>query len=176
MKLELGCGDRPTPEYLHQDITQRDTKLDFTCNPWEIELPENGLSEVIALGVIEHMRFQEVKKTLKHINLLLNTGGAFLFDIPDMTIWSEYLYNLLHGMADKNPFPEHHIWNTFYGWQRWNGDEHKSGWSRDSIIREIKTANYSRIEEGVEIFISKNIHRNRFTRIGDAHLYIKAIK
>jgi hypothetical protein len=93
-----------------------------------------------------------------------------------MTVWSEYLYNLLHGMANKNPFPEHHVWNTFYGWQRWIGDEHKSGWSKDSITREVKAAGYSGIEEGVYIFTSLNIERGRFNRSGDAHLYIKAIK
>jgi len=175
-KLELGCGDKPTSGYLHQDITQREVKLDFTCMPWEIDMPKESISEVIALGVIEHMRFEEVKMTLKHMNLLLSLGGAFLFDVPDMKVWSKYLYNLLHGIANENPFSEKHIWSTFYGWQRWVGDEHKSGWSIESITREIKTANYSIIEEGTNIFTSIGIFRDKFTRLGDAHLYIKAIK
>jgi predicted SAM-dependent methyltransferase len=175
-KLELGCGDKPTPGYLHQDIIKRDILLDFVCNPWEIKLPEGALSQVIALGVIEHMRFEEVRMTLKHMNLLLVKNGEFLFDVPDMTIWSEYLHNMLHGMSEKNPFSDYHVWNTFYGWQRWPGDEHKSGWTKNSITKEINDANYSKIEEGSVIFTSIGIFRDRFIRKGDAHLYIKAIK
>jgi predicted SAM-dependent methyltransferase len=128
-KLELGCGKNPLSGYLHQDITTQDgVELDFICLPWEIELPENSLTEVIALAMMEHLRFEDFKKTAKHIFNLLEPGGAFLFDVPDMKIWSEYLYNLTHNKQDLNPFPEYHIWATIYGWQRWPGDEHKSGW------------------------------------------------
>jgi predicted SAM-dependent methyltransferase len=177
MKLEIGCGNRPTPGYLHQDITvQENVKLDFICNPWEINLPTGSFSEVIALAVIEHLRFEEVKKTLKHVYYLLEEGGAFLFDVPDMKVWSEYLYNMLHGMSEKNPFPDIHIWNTFYGWQRWEGDEHKSGWSKETILKEVIGAGYTSFEEGSQIFTSIGIHRGRFDRTGDAHIYMKAIK
>ena len=128
-KLELGSGEKPTLGYLHQDIINHPAvKLDFICNPWEIQLPENTLSEVLALAVMEHLRFKEFKKTLRHIYKILKKGGGFLFDVPDMKVWSEYLYNLTHGMQHKNPFPTKHIWATFYGWQRWPGDEHKCGW------------------------------------------------
>jgi len=176
-KLELGSGEKPTPGYLHQDkISMQGVKLDFTCNPWEISLEENSLSEVLALGVIEHLRFSEVKKTLDHIYKLLRKDGAFLFDIPDMKVWSEYLYNLTHGHPEKNPFPSKHIWSTFYGWQRWPGDEHKSGWTREEIIKVVKESGFKKIEEGVYIFTSKGIVRGRFTRPGDVHIYIKAIK
>jgi predicted SAM-dependent methyltransferase len=176
-KLELGCGDKPTPGYLHQDITQLENiKLNFVCNPWVIELPENSLSQVLALGVMEHITFEGVRKTLKHMHFLLKKGGEFLFDVPDMTVWSEYLYNMLHGMSSNNPFPDSHVWNTVYGWQRWPGDEHRSGWTRGSLIKEVVTAGYEKVEEGAEIFTSLGIARGRFTRSGDAHLYIKAIK
>ena len=176
-KLELGSGERPTAGYLHQDTVSRPSiKLDFVCSPWEIPLKENSLSEVIALGVMEHLRFVEFEATLKYIYKILRKGGTFLFDVPDMKIWSEYLYNLTHGHQKRNPFPPKHIWSTFYGWQRWPGDEHKSGWIREDIIKLIKEVGFSKIEEGVHIFTSKGIERGRFTRTGDAHIYIKAIK
>lgn len=176
-KLELGCGPNPTPGYLHQDITHLEgIKLDFICNPWEIPLNEGSLTEVLALGLVEHLRFAEVRQTLDHMHHLLQNGGAFLFDVPDMKVWSEYLFNLTHDHPEKNPFPPKHIWSTVYGWQRWPGDEHKSGWTRESIIEEVSSAGYSRIEEGVHIYAEKGIQRGRFTRPSDAHIYIKAIK
>ena len=147
-KLELGSGERPTEGYLHQDTTSLPgVKLDFTCNPWEVDIKEDSLSEVLALGVMEHLRFEEFRKTLAHMRKLLKKGGAFLFDVPDMKVWSGYLYNLTHGMQKKNPFPPHHIWNTFYGWQRWPGDEHKCGWTREELIKAVKDAGFGSIEE-----------------------------
>ncbi len=176
-RLELGCGARPTPGYLHQDITpQPDVELDFSCPPWELPIADGSLYEVLALGLMEHLRFEDFHATLVKVHRMLATDGAFLFDVPDMTVWSEYLYNLTHGRQDQNPFTPEHIWSTFYGWQRWPGDEHKSGWTRDSLLDALLQAGFERVEEGVEIFTSQGILRRRFTRPTDAHLYIKAIK
>lgn len=176
-KLELGCGERPTPGYLHQDVTVLEgVELDYSCNPWEIPIEKGSLDEIIALGVMEHLRYSDFHKTLKHLYSLLCEGGSFLFDVPDMKIWSEYLYNLTHGMQDKNPFTAVHIWSTFYGWQRWEGDEHKSGWIREDLIKALNDAGFTKFEEGVEIFTSKGFYRNRFARPHDAHIYIKAVK
>lgn len=176
-KLEIGCGPNPTPGYLHQDITsQKNVKLDFVCRPWEIPLSENSLSEIIALGVVEHFRFKEVTQTLDHFYKLLKPSASFLFDIPDMVVWSEYLFNLTHGRSELNPFSPEHVWSTIYGWQRWEGDEHKSGWTRESMVEQIKNSGYSCVDEGVHIFTQKGIYRGRFDRKGDAHLYFKATK
>jgi len=177
LKLEIGCGKTPTPGYLHQDIINvEDTKLDFICNPWEIPISANSLDEVIALGVIEHLRYNEVDLVLSHMFDILKPNGHFLFDVPDMKIWSEYLFNVTHDNSKENPFEDFHIWNTIYGWQRWPGDEHKSGWTRSSIITKVKENGFSKITEGVEIFTSKGFERGRFSRPWDAHIYISAKK
>jgi len=176
-KLELGSGGKPSQGYLHQDVTQLEgINLDFICNPWEVNLPESSLSEVMALGVMEHLRYEDFKKTLIHVYKLLKKGASFLFDVPDMKIWSEYLYNLTHGMQDKNPFRPEHIWATMFGWQRWRGDEHKCGWTREDLLFLLKEIGFKDIEEGVQIFTSKGIERGRFKHPEDAHIYIKATK
>jgi len=176
-KLELGCGQRPTPGYLHQDVTPQDgVQLDYACDPWEIDIEEDTLENVIALGVMEHLRFEDFDKTLRHIYSTLTEGGAFLFDVPDMKIWSEYLYNLTHGRQEDNPFEPEHIWSTMYGWQRWPGDEHKCGWVREGLLEKLGDVGFSKIEEGVKLFTSLGLERRRFGRPHDAHIYIKAIK
>ncbi len=176
-KLELGSGKKPTPGYLHQDVIQiADVKLDFVCNPWEIQLEKETLTEVIALGVMEHLRYEDFEKTLKYMCGLLKKGGCFCFDVPDMKVWSEYLYNLTHDKQEENPFSPEHIWSTVYGWQRWPGDEHKSGWTREMVKEKLKENGFSIAEEGVKIFQSKGFERGRFLRPHDAHIYIKAIK
>lgn len=177
-KLELGCGDRPTPGYLHQDIIAL-TALDFYCNPWEVDLPENSLDEAIAAGVMEHLRFEDFRKTVKHIHKLLKPDGIFLFDVPDLHIWSEYLYNVLRG--EQVPFTKEHILSTFWGWQRWEGDEHKSGWTLQTIRQELSfgfkvETNIDSFTDVRQMFKDRGIVRNRFDRPEDAHIYIKAIK
>lgn len=176
-KLELGSGERPSEGYLHQDITpQPDVPLDYTDNPWELPIDDDSLSEVLALGLMEHLRFTEFHATLAKVRQMLAPGGAFLFDVPDMKVWSEYLYKVTHGKGDENPFTPEHVWSTVYGWQRWPGDEHKSGWTRDSLLAALKDAGFTEHEEGVEVFTSRGIVRRRMTRPADAHLYIRAIK
>ena len=62
MKLELGSGNRATPDYLHQDIIQLDTKLDFCCEAWNIPLNNESLSEVIAIAVMEHLKVEDFRR------------------------------------------------------------------------------------------------------------------
>ena len=176
-RLELGCGARPTPGYLHQDVTaQPGVELDFTCAPWELPLPDGALDEVLALGFVEHLRFAEVHATFAKVHALLAPGGAFLFDVPDMRVWSEYLVDLTHGRLDRVPFEPQHVWSTFYGWQRWPGDEHKSGWTRESLFAALDDAGFAAREEGVEVFRARGLERRRFTRPADAHIYVRAIR
>lgn len=177
-KLELGCGQRPTPGYLHQDITiQPGVELDFNCPIWEIPLPENSLSEVIALALMEHLRFAEFTEALRHIHQLLRPGGEFLFDLPDIKIWSEYLYYITHGSPEKSPFSREHVFATFWGWQRWPGDEHKCAWQKDDLFRHLWDIGFSDVIGGdPQIFLSRGISRNRFQNPADAHLYIRAVK
>jgi predicted SAM-dependent methyltransferase len=177
-KLELGSGQRPTPGYLHQDITgQPGVELDFNCQIWEIPLKENSLSEIIALASMEHLNFADFSKALKHIHKLLAPGGIFLFDVPDIKIWSEYLYDIAHNMPEKSPFSQEHVFATFWGWQRWPGDEHKCAWLKDDLFRHLKEIGFSEISfEDTNIFTSRGIFRDRFKNPANAHLYIKAVK
>ncbi len=176
-KLELGSGQKPSVGYLHQDVTKQEgVDLDFICNPWEIPMAENTLNEVLALGCIEHLRYSEVRQTLTHINKLLKPQGVFLFDVPDMKVWGKYVYNLTHEKEYENPFREEHVWATVYGWQRWPGDEHKSGWTKETITKYLTESGFTKIEYGVKHMVNQGIYRGRFSRYGDAHIYIKATK
>jgi predicted SAM-dependent methyltransferase len=171
-KLELGCGNRPTPGYLHQDIIAL-VKLDFKLDPWELPIPENTLSEVLALGVMEHLRFEDFDKTLKQVYRMLAPGGVFLFDVPDIKVWSEYLYKVTHEL--EAPFSKEHVYSTIWGWQRWQGDEHKCGWTEKDLFEKLFDTGFW-VKPGLEAMRQRNIKRNRFDRPEDAHIYIEAEK
>lgn len=191
MKLELGCGDRPTEGYLHQDISKvNGTKLDFECQPLDIKLEEGSLEEVIALGVMEHMNEVDFTLTLSKIIWFLQNNGQFLFDVPDMKYWFDYM-NCITGMDTRgqSPFDEEHVTNTILGWRRFPGDEHKSFWWYDKLANFLKRNEvyylnswptytiFWEIKETPEIFVNKGFKRNRFERYTtDRHLYVKVTK
>ena len=66
MKIEIGCGNRPTKGYLHQDIIQLETHLDFCCPAWCVPAEFETIEEIIAIAVMEHLRFDDFRRALKH--------------------------------------------------------------------------------------------------------------
>ena len=172
MRIELGCGNRPTEGYLHQDVIQLETPLDYCCNAWQLPCDNDSVDEVIAIAVMEHLRYDDFDRTLRHIYRILKRGGIFLFDVPDVFVWSEYLYNDLRGK--ETPYTRKHIFDTMWGWQRWLGDEHKSMWTQEMVYDKCNQAGF-KVYEGLED-IKARLHRDRFYRPENAHVYIKAVK
>lgn len=186
MKLELGCGDKPTEGYLHQDIASvNGTKLDYECSSDKIDLPDNSLEEIIALGVMEHMNEEDFKKTFVNMCRMLADGGAFLFDVPDMKYWFKYAVDNINGY--DAPFEAKHIENTILGWRRFPGDEHKSFWwlekMEEFLVKTLGVDNLWKYDFDFDIdsrpymFTSRDFNRNRFSRWEtDRHLYVMVYK
>lgn len=173
MKLEIGCGQRPTPGYIHNDLNAFEG-VDLVGSPWDLDLADNSLDEVLALGVIEHLTYEQVTKTFINVKRMLKTGGDFVFDVPDIPIWCEYVVNYFKG--DSIPFEIEHVFATLYGWQRWPGDEHKSGWYEEKLIKSLENSGFVQFKFGVQEMIQRGHSRNRMERPLDAHIYCVAIK
>ncbi|CAB4925451.1 unannotated protein [freshwater metagenome] len=171
MKLEIGCGQRPTPGYIHNDLNNF-PGVELVCSPWEVTLESNTLEEVLALGVIEHLTYDQVEKTFNNIFRMLKPGGVFLFDVPDIPIWCQYVVDYFAGK--ETPFEIDHIFATLYGWQRWPGDEHKSGWYKEKLEKYLVASGFTTWEEGVNEMKSRGHERNRMNRPTDAHIYVAA--
>jgi predicted SAM-dependent methyltransferase len=167
-KLEIGCGQSPTPGYIHNDINMFDG-VDIVGNPWELRLDSKSLDEVIALGVIEHLAYKDAKATFVNIRRMLRQDGVFLFDVPDIPVWCGYVAD--HFAGKEIPCTIEHALATLYGWQRWAGDEHKSGWHKELLEAEIRSAGFSNIRYGTSPFLERGLARNRMARDWDAHLY-----
>lgn len=168
MKLEIGSGQRPTPGYFHNDVNAF-PGIDHVGNPWEIDLPSGSLDEVLALGVIEHLTYAQVDLCFANIFRMLESGGVFYFDVPDLPVWCRYVVDHFAGKAI--PFTIEHVLSTLYGWQRWPGDEHKSGWYQALLEQAIARAGFQDCEFGVQVLLDKGFSRNRFSRPQDAHIY-----
>jgi predicted SAM-dependent methyltransferase len=173
VKLEIGCGQRPTPGYLHNDLNAFEG-VEIVGSPWEISIDSDSLEEVLALGVIEHLTYEQVSKTFVNVNRMLQTNGVFVFDVPDIPIWCEYVVKYFRG--EPIPFSIDHVFATLYGWQRWPGDEHKSGWYPQKLLHTLEESGFTDVRTGVEELTARGHVRNRMSRPHDAHIYCVAIK
>lgn len=173
MRLELGCGERPTPGYLHNDLNPFDG-VELVGPAWEVQLPDESCEQVIALGVIEHLTYDQAHDTLANVRRMLQPGGMFLFDAPDLVAWCKYVADYHNGIAI--PWGITHVYATLYGWQRWPGDEHKSGWDDELVEEALAKAGFRSAEYGVDLFLSRGLDRRRMHRPLDAHIYCAAVR
>jgi predicted SAM-dependent methyltransferase len=173
VKLEFGSGHRPSPGYLHNDVNDFDG-IDIVGNPWEIDLSDATVTEVLALGVVEHFTYEQARATFRNVHRMLVPGGEFVFDVPDIAAWCRYVAD--HFAGRETPFPLEHLLATVYGWQRWPGDEHKSGWYDELLEKELEAAGFTTHTYGVEQFLERGLSRNRMHRPADAHIYCIARK
>lgn len=156
MRIELGAGPASpriqNPDWKTNDI-RRFPGIDFVCPCYNLLMvKDNSVEEMCAEGVIEHLRYCEVARGLVEWKRILKVGGFMTFDVPDLELYiSAYLGKLGQRMltnaenggnyrvADE---PDDHdlctgkerwLRRALYGWQRWEGDEHKSGWTKKLI-------------------------------------------
>lgn len=169
IKLELGAGKRPTPGYEHCDLNPFED-IEYVAAAWDLDLPDESVQEVLALGLMEHLTYDQFEAVLANVHRMLQPGGRFFFDVPDLPVWAEYLVRSLRG--ESVPFDRNHIYHTIYGWQRWPGDEHHSGWDLTSLDEILATAGFAKIEYGVGYFLRHGLYRDRFLRPKNAHIYV----
>lgn len=175
MKLELGAGQRPTPGYFGNDINGF-SNVDYVGPAWEINLDSDLLDEVLALAFMEHLTYNQVTLTMANVFRMLRPGGKFFFDAPNLPVWAAYLWKLSRG--EIVPFTRKQIYETIYGWQRWPGDEHHSGWDFDftrSVLNEAGFIDADVRDEG-SLFIEHGLKRERFKHPANAHIYVIAKK
>lgn len=176
MKLELAAGHRPTRGYTHNDAYPF-AHIEHVGDPWMLDLPDGSVDEVLALAFMEHLTFDQARDTMRNVHRMLRPGGAFLFDVPDYPAWAAYyLKQIKADSGEYTHIPSlDHCRRTLFGWQRWPGDEHKSGWDRKLLHLFLTETGYGYYDYSVTPFIER-AYRRRFHDPADAHLYVTAHK
>jgi len=83
MKLELGCGIRPTSGYVHHDRRRHAQHVDITHDlenlPWPWE--EECFEEILALDVFEHLHLMPAQ-WLAECYRILKPNGVLKLRVP----------------------------------------------------------------------------------------------
>ena len=106
IKLNLGCGERPLPDYINIDLnTLEELKVRYPATEFPegievfqydiLNLPyEDSTVDLIkADSLIEHLSFSEEPKFFYEVIRVLKLGGIFEFSTPDfdetVRLWTE---------------------------------------------------------------------------------------
>lgn len=129
---------------------------------WSLPVPDNSVEEILAKGMIEHMTYHEVARSLVEWHRVLVPGGFFTGDVPDV---EEYIREYVKmrddpatatgegedGGAEGEPDdkivctgPDRWLRRALWGWQRWPGDEHRSGWT-EPLLRHYVASRFDRL-------------------------------
>jgi SAM-dependent methyltransferase len=118
---------------------------------WSLPLPDNSVDEIMAKGMIEHLTYHEVARAFAEWRRVLKPGGFFSGEVPDVDEYiREYLkmrtgQTTIGGEGDSQATRsggepddfeactgiDRWLRRALYGWQRWPGDEHRSGWTEE---------------------------------------------
>lgn len=113
---------------------------------WSLPVPDGTVDEIMAKGMLEHMTYAEVLQAFAEWNRVLVLGGFITVEVPDVEEYLRQYFDMKahpekstgegSGPAPGEP-PDFEICNglnlwlrrALWGWQRYPGDEHRSGWN-----------------------------------------------
>lgn len=89
IRLNLGCCDLPIEGYINIDSsTSPHIKADLIADALDLSahFKENGVDEIWAAHLLEHLYPEEADKAIKHWKSLLKGGGTLAIVVPDFDV------------------------------------------------------------------------------------------
>jgi len=157
MKIEFGCGEKPTKsDFKTCDI--RDLPgIDFVCPAWDIDtlVNENTVDEIFSRHFFEHLTFQQGEVVLEKWHKILKPGGMCEMMLPNMAL---HIDQWIKRKTDRDI---QHAMAGFWGWQRGTFDDtwdvHKSGYDKQLLTALVSKKGFTRIESLAKP-MSKHLH------------------
>lgn len=144
LKLNIGCGDRRLPGYTGIDAVQRKA-TDIIANAWEIPLPDESATEILAVHIWEHFYLWECPRVITEWRRLLTPGGLLVLELPDLV---KCCRNVLEGRVGKTHKDQMTMWGLY-------GDPttsdpfmtHRWGWSPKTLKEFLIQHGFSSVKE-----------------------------
>lgn len=137
VKLHLGCFKRKIYGFINVDIRD-DVEPDVVDDITKLQkFEDNSVDLIFTSHTLEHVKREEVHKTLGRWYEVLKPGGKLFVSVPDMqAVCEHYIYN-------KD------IWllrNFIWGSQKHDYDYHYVGWDFKSLYDDLLSVGFVGIE------------------------------
>ena len=135
LKLNLGCGSDIKEGYVNIDMHYK-AGVDVVCDIaslGELGYKDNTVDEIYMKEVLEHVSHLKIEHVLKRCHTLLKPKGKIYIKVPDM---EECAKVILSGERLDE------IMLRIYGGQQYPGNEHKSGFTRTSLVVALEIAGF----------------------------------
>ena len=146
MKIEFGCGGKPTKEGFKTCDIRNLPGIDFVCPSWEIDkhVENNSVDEIFSRHFFEHLTFMQGEKQLEVWYNILKPNGVCEMMLPNMT------YHIQQWINRSNEREINHAMAGFWGWQRGTFDDvwdvHKSGYDEELLTRLVEKKGFVNIQ------------------------------
>jgi len=130
VRLDIGGGDSPRDGFLSVDPFH---DSDVPVSALNLPFGEGEVEEVYSSHTLEHFNKYEVPKVLSEIFRVLRHDGVFTVEVPD------FVYCVREWMKIRNTSFE---MDRLFGLQTDKGQEHKIGFTRESLESFIRGAGF----------------------------------
>ncbi len=138
IKINLGCGEVPIENYINVDL--HDDRADVKMDARNLAFADQSVDEIYSSHLLEHLGKHDVPVALKEWARVLKPGGLLRMNLPNLE-WC--LKNWLSKTEDQR-------WgfalDTIFGMQKNDGEYHKTGFSKSSLVKLLTAAGFKDIE------------------------------
>jgi hypothetical protein len=138
IRLNLGAGHIPDPEYLNVDSRELDG-IDIVADVRTLPFDDGTVAEIYSAHFLEHFPVEELRRAvLPRLVALLREGGRFVAVVPDMETM------IAECAAGRMPYDE--FFESAYGGQEYEGDFHFAGFTAASLSKLLEEAGLSDVD------------------------------
>jgi glycosyltransferase involved in cell wall biosynthesis/predicted SAM-dependent methyltransferase len=138
IRVNLGCGEKPLPEYLNVDFREL-PHVDVVADVHRLPFETGSLHEIASAHLVEHFREHHLTSVLlPYWRGLLRPDGFLRIVCPD---WGGMLRRLQGGTMSLADFK-----TVTFGLQDYTGDDHFSMYTAETLSAALRQAGFTTIE------------------------------
>jgi glycogen(starch) synthase len=137
-RINVGCGEKPLPDYLNVDMRQGEG-VDIVAEAANLPFEAGSLGEIASFHLIEHFREEQLRQTvLPYWRSLLQPDGILRTVCPN---WEAMIERLQAGEMPYKVFK-----TLTFGLQDYDGDDHFAMYTPASLEDALRQAGFAAVE------------------------------
>lgn len=137
-RINVGCGEKPLPDYLNVDMRQGEG-VDIVADAADLPFEPSSLGEIASFHLVEHFREEHLRQTLlPYWHSLLQPDGVLRIVCPN---WEAMIERLQSGEMPYRVFK-----TLTFGLQDYEGDDHFAMYTPASLTEVIRAAGFTDVE------------------------------